>query len=305
MFRRTEDINSLKTRQIILQNPNGTFPANNQVLAISGTRGEVVKTSDLTLTSLTVSGDLTVMGDISANNVVTTITAGTGISVNGGATGAMSGAITITATGGTGSLPPGTYYSDYLYWNGTTWAVGSSSVHIGQEAGLAGQQMAAVAIGRYAGNTDQSGNAIAIGTAAGYVSQREYAVAIGDSAGLTGQREYAVAIGLHAGQSNQGTLTVAIGASAGNNIQGPFAIAIGREAGKNSQGPNSIAIGALAGQQDQSGNSIIINATGSALNGGATNACYIAPLRSVTAAAGIGTFVSLWYNTTTKELCYS
>ena len=234
MFRRTEDINALKTRQIILQNPNGTFPANNQVLAISGTRGEVVKTSDLTLTSLTVSGDLTVMGDISANNVVTTITAGTGIRVNGGATGAMSGAVTI-AFG-----PTGANYSDYMYWNGTTWAVGSSSVHIGQNAGLTGQGPTAIAIGQYAGTT--------------------------------GQQE--------------------------------GAIAIGREAGQNSQGPNSIAIGTMAGQQDQSGNSIIINATGVAVNGGATGACYIKPLRNVTAAGGTGAFAQLWYNASSGELCY-
>ena len=256
MFRRTEDINSLKTRQIILQNPNGTFPANNQVLAISGTRGEVVKTSDLTLTSLTVSGDLTVMGDISANNVVTTITAGTGISVNGGATGAMSGAITITATGGTGSLPPGTNYSDYLYWNGTTWAVGSSSVHIGQNAGLTGQG--------------------------------QNAVAIGNSAGATGQQIAAVAIGTNAGQINQD-----IGA-----------VAIGFFAGYTAQGKDAIAIGTAAGSTGQSGNSIIINATGVAVNGGATGACYIKPLRNVTAAGGTGAFAQLWYNASSGELCY-
>jgi hypothetical protein len=53
----------------------------------------------------------------------------------------------------------GTNYSDYLYWNpsSSSWAVGSSTIHIGKDAGLTGQATYAVAIGWEAGKTSHRG----------------------------------------------------------------------------------------------------------------------------------------------------
>ena len=170
----------------------------------------------------------------------------------------------------------GTCYSDYLYWNNTTfsWTTGGSQVHIGCEAGKTNQQPFGVAIGHSAGQIDQSANAVAVGVNAGKDKQQESAIAIGDSAGETNQSVEAIAIGDGASQTNQSSRAISIGASAGNLDQSANAIAIGysagfqnqkvssiaigNEAGRNNQNENAVAIGYFAGLQDQSKNTISI-----------------------------------------------
>lgn len=186
------------------------------------------------------------------------------------------------ATGPTGLLSvTGTYYSDYIFWNNTTnaWAVGSDSVHIGQNAGSVNQQVGAIAIGinagiynqfsnsiaigTDAGATGYSGDCVAIGTSAGEYIQSENSIAIGNRSGQLSQGSNSVAIGTHAGCGGQGTGTIAIGYQAGFTGQGAAAglsIAIGNQAGQNNQAGLAIAIGNLAGQNDQRGYGIAIGA---------------------------------------------
>jgi hypothetical protein len=47
-----EELYSLKTRQLILQNLDGTFPPIQSVLGVSDTRGRIAPTSDLNLSSV-------------------------------------------------------------------------------------------------------------------------------------------------------------------------------------------------------------------------------------------------------------
>lgn len=123
------------------------------------------------------------------------------------------------STGDTGPPGPsgpgfvnGINYSNYIYWDSSSWQVGDSEVHIGTTAGL--------------------------------VEQGSSAVAIGNSAGQNKQGTTSVAIGQNAGQFQQSTGAIALGTSAGNTNQGQYSIAIGCNAGPNSQNPNSIVINA-------------------------------------------------------------
>jgi len=79
-------------------------------------------------------------------------------------------------------------------------------------------------------------------------------------------------------------------------------IAIGNSAGLTGQGTNSIAIGYFAGKTNQSNNTIILNASGSEINGVAsqTSSFYVNPIRSTTPAAGF-----VYYNSSTYEVTYS
>lgn len=162
----------------------------------------------------------------------------------------------------------GKCYSDYLYWNNTTfsWTTGGSQVHVGCEAGKTNQQPFGVAIGHSAGQIDQSANAVAVGVNAGKDKQQESAIAIGDSAGETNQSVEAIAIGDGASQTNQSSRAISIGASAGNLDQSANAIAIGYSAGFQNQKISSIAIGNEAGRNNQNENAIAIG-----LNSGYSN----------------------------------
>jgi hypothetical protein len=166
--------------------------------------------------------------------------------------------ITYAPGGGGGGLPPGSSYSDYLYWNGSTWAVGSSTVHLGANAGLSGQSTGAIALGVNAGQTAQGTGAIALGVNAGSTGQKFQAIAIGANAGNTGQSTNAVAIGVNAGQSSQGQNSVAIGTDAGQSSQQGNAVAIGSGAGFEGQQGNAVAIGYVAGAIRQQGNAVAI-----------------------------------------------
>jgi hypothetical protein len=195
-------------------------------------------------------------------------------------------------------LPTATTYGDYLYWNGTGWAVGDSNVVIGGGAGQTNQGNYGVAIGYSAGNINQGSNSVSIGYNSGNVNQGIFATAVGYSAGNT-QADGAVAVGAAAGNSNQSAYAVAIGYQAGILNQSTNAVAIGVNAGYLNQGSNSIAIGDSAGQTSQLQNTIILNATGVALNSAVSSSLYIAPIRNST-----GNTNALTYNIATSEIIY-
>jgi hypothetical protein len=115
-------------------------------------------------------------------------------------------------TGPTGPTPQGTTFGNYLYWNGTAWVVGSTSVLLGANAGQTNQATGAVAIGYQAGNSNQSTGSVAIGYQAGYTGQNAYSVALGYQAGFTGQGTGSVAIGYRAGYTGQAPYSIAINA---------------------------------------------------------------------------------------------
>ena len=101
-------------------------------------------------------------------------------------------------TGPTGSnafFTPATNIGSYLYWNGSTWTIGSSNVVLGNKDAINNQGTSTIGIGYNAGSTNQ----------------KDYAIAIGHNAGKTNQGTGAIAIGYNAGSTNQGTNSIAIG----------------------------------------------------------------------------------------------
>jgi hypothetical protein len=191
-----------------------------------------------------------------------------------------------TPTGGGGSLPAGTNYGDYLYWdsNTSTYAVGDANVVLGGNAGAISQQFNAIAIGSNAGNNSQGGYSVAVGANAAIYAQGDYSIAIGAGAGGSSQGQESVAIGDNAGYVNQGQYSVAIGNSAGQNTQGQYAFSVGYKAGQNNQGDDTIAlgissgynaqgkyavsVGAYSGENNQRENSVAIGTSASADSGG-------------------------------------
>jgi hypothetical protein len=163
-------------------------------------------------------------------------------------------------------LPSGTIPSSYLYWENNKWAIGSSNIRIGTNAGLISQGEYAVAIGNIAGMMFQGLNAIAIGNNAGCNNQNSNAVAIGNNAGYDNQGLNAIALGSNAGNISQGSNAVAIGKNAGNTSQGLNAVAIGNEVGTNNQKPAAISIGHFAGNTDQENNAIAIGNAAAQIN---------------------------------------
>ena len=259
-----------------------------------------------------------------------------GVQGNNGPTGPQGIQGNIGPTGPTGAQGTltiaGTYESDYIYWNATSsaWDVGSSKIHLGENAGQTTQGINTVALGKNAGNTSQSDYGISIGSSAGFSTQGDYGIAIGNNAGSTTQGAFSVAIGTDAGLTTQGIESVAIGRSAGENQQGSNAIAIGHNAGYQEQssisvaigqdagytgqdgsvaigyragyeqqGSDSIAIGRFAGQTNQLSNSIVLNASGIELNPSNTNSFSVRPIREEDASN------VLTYNPTSYEITYS
>ena len=257
-------------------------PANNIILNASGTPLNAVSTNALFI-----------------DPIRGPVTTGYGLYYDSGTKEIVYGPST---TGGGGSLPAGTNYSDYLFYNSTTsnWEVGTTKVHIGSNAGLISQGSNTVAIGYLAGVDTQGDGSIAIGTFSGYTSQANYSVAIGYSAGYDNQGAANVAIGFNSGYLNQGYGSIALGTSAGFLNQFGNNVAIGNNAGNRNQGLNSIAIGSYAGQTGQQSNTIVINATGSELDASTiSNSCYIAPIRGL--ASSLSTMM---YDTNTSEVVY-
>jgi hypothetical protein len=156
------------------------------------------------------------------------------------------------------TLPSGTNYSDYLYWDpaagggGGAWAVGNTQLHLGASAGASLQGSRAVALGTTAGFYSQGNDAVAVGYNCGTWTQGTAAVAVGPGAGYTAQEQFAVAVGSDAGYNLQKSAAVAVGAAAGNSRQGNGAVAVGPNAGQNTQGASAVAVGAQAGFVNQS-----------------------------------------------------
>ena len=204
---------------------------------------------------------------------------------------------------------------------------GAEAIGIGKDAGKTDQKAYAVSIGLWSGSINQGQAAVAIGTSSGNVNQGIRAVAIGQGAGAAGvgsvgQGANAVAVGLDAGNFGQGGASVGIGPYAGFNSQqhnsvaigngAGFqsqknnAIAIGMSSGEQTQGVHSIAIGTLAGFQNQHDYSIVLNATGTTTNTAQASSFFVNPIRqALNPASGSHETGSLWYNTTTKEICYN
>ena len=152
-----------------------------------------------------------------------------------------------------GSLPTGTYYGDYLYWNQSinSYSVGSENVVIGQSAGATLQRINAVAIGLAAGTSLQGTGSIAIGRQSGQISQGEYSVSMGYNAGGSNQKSKSISIGYVSGQTNQQSNSIAIGTSSGNINQMDYSVALGFNAGSYAQNSYSVGIGYGAGQNNQ------------------------------------------------------
>jgi len=206
-----------------------------------------------------------------------------------------------TPSGGGITLPPGSNWANYLYWNGTAYVVGDQNITLGANAGLSGQLSNAIAIGRRAGESNQRQRAVAIGRESGLVSQGEESVAVGAYTGSLSQEWYAVAVGGYAGQTEQGLATVAVGWSAGSTSQGSYAVSVGSYAGGSGQGQNAIAIGRNAGKVNQISNSIILNATGLDFANTAyrtVSGFYVDPVRSNAGPSAV------YYDSTTKEITY-
>jgi hypothetical protein len=296
-----------------------TSATDNAITRFDGTTGKLLQNSVVTVSDTGVVAGIT---DISGNPTLSSGTTNGVVYLNGSKALTTGSAMTFDGT----------------IFKATKVTQGSGTVAFGLLAGASSQGSFAVAIGNTAGNSTQGASAVAIGNGAGSTSQSNSTVAIGGSAGETSQGGSAVAVGSNAGATSQGTNAVAIGAAAGGNTQGSYAVAIGRTAGIISQGSyavsigdqagvysqgasaiaignqagygpsgvgqgaNAIAIGNLAGYASQPANTVIINATGSAINGVAsqTDSFYIAPVRSTATASAL-----LFYDTTTKELTTS
>lgn len=162
----------------------------------------------------------------------------------------------------TGGIPPGKYYSDYIYWNNGTnvYDVDSTgTVHLGSNAGSFNQGPVGIAIGDSAGYQDQQNGSIAIGPGAGYFNQGTGAIALGDAAGFYSQSSDAIAIGYQAGQFDQLEKSIVIGYQAGNVGVGEKCILIGSNTIGNTGSTGSVAIGYNATISDS--NQIVLGTT--------------------------------------------
>ena len=216
----------------------------------------------------------------------------------------------ITYDASSTSLPAGTTFSEYLYWDTTSnsWEIDGDKVRIGSDAGKQ-QSTGSIAIGKNAGNITlpdktnvQGENAIAIGTNSGesLIASGENSIAIGTNAGKSATglfTENSIAIGHNAGNEPIGSNNIAIGLNAGSNQT--RSIAIGNEAGRDGQGSHCVAIGNSAGKGTaQPANSIIINASGDPLEGGSSSSFYVKPIRQSPDES------ILYYNRTSGEITY-
>jgi len=87
------------------------------------------------------------------------------------------------ATGLGGTLPSGSQWGQYLYWNDTlgTYSFASTKVILGSNAGQVSQGNNAVAIGAGAGRYNQGANSIAIGAFAGPTGTRANSIVLNAS----------------------------------------------------------------------------------------------------------------------------
>ena len=101
-----------------------------------------------------------------------------------------------------GGLPAGDSgvagYGEYLYWNGSTYAVNTGI---------------SASLGRWAGQNNQALACVAIGYQAGRDNQNFYAVGVGNLAGASNQGTAAIAIGYQAGRDNQHANSIILNAT--------------------------------------------------------------------------------------------
>ena len=265
----------------------------------------------------------TITTEISYSNILN-LRGSTGYTGRTGPTGptGYTGRTGPTGPTGTASFPSATDYGSYLYYNNTSWVVGSANINLGFNSGN-NQGSQSVAIGYQCGYNKQGMESVAIGSNAGFSQQGTNSIAIGMQAGSSIQAAFSIAIGSNAGFESQGTGSIAMGDSAGNVRQGIDAIAIGNSAGTTNQGKSSIAIGKNAGSNGnntlgsyfQADNSIILNSSGNYVNAksansiilcatgsgftGTTNGFFVNPIRSSTTTS------NLVYNANTKEITYN
>ena len=114
--RYTEDLQSIKTRQFILQNPDGSFPPLGAVLAFTDSGGKIQPVADISVRSLTVD-QINITGTINQNILSTPSIRTTDLSVDTLTASATVSAIDISATNlyartvTTDSLNAATFYS--------------------------------------------------------------------------------------------------------------------------------------------------------------------------------------------------
>jgi hypothetical protein len=179
-----------------------------------------------------------------------------------------------------------------------------NGIAIGNNSGMEMNNQGSIAIGANAGKSMATG-AIALGyNALNNGSSGAGAIAIGQDAGSRGMNAGSIAIGKGAfnNANGGGTNIIAIGKDAlpagGYNQSG--IIAIGNSVGSTDVGSNSIVLGTNTGLfSNIASNAIVLNATGSG-NGdvGQTSGLFADPVRN------LSTSLSLYYNTTTKEITY-
>ena len=247
---------------------------------------------------VTVSGDLRIFGDTSAN-IFLGGDARTTPTLNGGSIGIGYKACDLNnksynvAIGcQAGEIEQG---KDFLYFTGEAIAIGKfagqsnqepHTIAIGSSAGNSNQKIGAISIGYLAGATDQSGDSISIGNQAGKINQFQKAIAIGTLAGLGNQGFGAIGIGESCGYSFQGLKSVAIGSGAGSIRQNEKAIAIGNLCAYTDQSVNSIAIGNEAARTTQNIECIAIGSFAGNLQQGQGIASFIGESVAVGKQAG-------------------
>jgi hypothetical protein len=264
---------------------NGTVAgANTQIQFNDGGAsfgGNAGFTFDKVTGNVNIPGDLTVVGNISANNLNANANyanfAGTAFNVDGGNVAGQVANALISGTVYTNAQPNITSLG-----NLTSLSLQSNNI----------------ALGYTAGQTAQGVNGVAVGQGAGANAQGSFSVAIGLGAGGNSQLNDGIAIGRLAGSNTQGVTSVAVGAEAGRYSQSEGAVAVGWAAGIANQGNYSVAIGARAGDSNQANNSIILNATGSILDQTTANTFTVKPVRNVL------TGNALYYNPTSGEITY-
>jgi len=297
--------------------------------------GTLTTNAQPNITSVGTLANLVVTGNVTAGNLIGTLsngssnisipTANGNILVNVGGT---SNVATISNIGLTTKNLSVTSNNIALGNNAGLINQDDKGIAIGYEAGQSNQGLQAIAIGARAGYTNQGINSIAIGAnaaagpgtvAIGYhagdnatsyydsvavgfgaanINPGNYTVAVGYFAGNTNMGVGGTALGYGAGSSNQGSYSVALGFSTATHNQGGNAIAIGTQAGHTDQGTAAIAIGKFAGANSQANNSIILNATNFALDVSTANSFTVKPVRN---------FVNnnaLFYNPVTGEITY-
>ena len=223
---------------------------------------------------------------------------------------------------------------------------GASAVSVGQYSGSVGQGAYSVAVGPFSGQANQGYGAVGIGYGAGQTTQGTNAIAIGESAARNWQGTSAIAIGTNAGQGYGATANYTSAGSSGTTLRvavtqgtikpgslvygtgfstqtvitvvsstevtlsaAPDSTPSGQLTFLPAQGANSIALGAYAGEGNtnaQSPNTIILNATGTGVDGVASqpNRFYVKPVRNGGSSGLPAGFYQMAYNPTTGEIVY-